>query len=95
MRKRCAASRSCKRGEAISGEAIRLWEEAADNGHIYAFVELAKYYEHKMRDTKSALKWTKSAQRQIEKLELPIYIQKHWMEELAHRRQRLELKLEK
>jgi uncharacterized protein len=77
------------------GEAIRLWEAAADNGHIYAFVELAKYYEHKMRDTKSALKWTKSAQRQIEKLELPIYIQKHWMEELAHRRQRLESKLEK
>jgi uncharacterized protein len=76
-------------------EAIRLWEEAADKGHIYAFVELAKYYEHKMRDVKSALKWTKSAQRQIEKLELPIYIQKHWMEELAHRRQRLESKLEK
>ena len=42
-------------------EAIRLWEEAADNGHIYAFVELAKYYEHKKRDLKSALKWTKSA----------------------------------
>ncbi|MFZ1043833.1 MAG: ribonuclease H-like domain-containing protein [Anaerolineales bacterium] len=77
------------------GEAIRLWEEAADKGHIYAFVELAKYYEHKMRDAKSALKWTKSAQKQIEKSDLPVYIQKHWMEELAHRRQRLESKLEK
>jgi len=76
-------------------EAIHLWEEAADNGHIYAFVELAKYYEHKMRDIKSALKWTKSAQRQIEKSDLPVYIQKHWLEELAHRRQRLETKLGK
>jgi uncharacterized protein YprB with RNaseH-like and TPR domain len=76
-------------------EAIRLWEEAAGNGHIYAFVELAKYYEHKERDVKSALKWTKSAQKQIEKSDLPVYIQKHWMEELAHRRQRLESKLRK
>jgi len=76
-------------------EAIRLWEEAANNGHIYAFVELAKYYEHKMRDAKSALKWTKSAQKQIEKSDLPVYIQKHWMEELSHRRQRLETKLGK
>ncbi len=76
-------------------EAIRLWEEAASNGHIYAFIELAKYYEHKQRDTKSALKWTKSAQKQIEKSDLPVYVQKHWMEELTHRRQRLETKLRK
>jgi hypothetical protein len=44
---------------------------------------------------KSALKWTKSAQKQIEKSDLPVYIQKHWMEELSHRRQRLETKLGK
>ena len=76
-------------------EATHLWEKAADNGHIYAFVELAKYYEHKMRDIKSALKWTKSAQKQIEKLDLPVYVRKHWLEELAHRHQRLETKLGK
>ena len=76
-------------------KAIRLWEETASNGHIYAFVELAIYYEHKQRDVKSALKWTKSAQKQIEKSDLPVYIQKHWMEELSHRRQRLETKLGK
>src|ERR1700690_4079389 len=76
-------------------EALRLWEEAADKGHIYAFVELAKYYEHKQRDAKSALKWTKSAQKQIEKSDLPMYMKKHWSDELAHRRQRLESKLEK
>ena len=76
-------------------EAIHLWEEAAGNGHIYAFIELAKYYEHKKRDAKSALKWTKSAQKQIEISDLPVYVQKHWMEELAHRRQRLEKNLGK
>ncbi len=76
-------------------EAIHLWEEAADNGHIYAFIELAKYYEHKKRDVKSALTWTKSAQKQIEKSDLPTYMRKHWMEELTHRRQRLETKLGK
>ncbi len=76
-------------------QAIRLWEEAAAKGHIYAFVELAKYYEHKKRDPQMALKWTKSAQKQIQKSDLPLYIQKHWKDELAHRRQRLETKLEK
>jgi hypothetical protein len=76
-------------------EALRLWEDAADKGHIYAFIELAKYYEHKKRDSKTALKWTKSAQKQLERSDLPAYIRKHWMDELAHRRQRLESKLEK
>ncbi|MGA7193979.1 MAG: ribonuclease H-like domain-containing protein [Anaerolineales bacterium] len=76
-------------------EAIRLWEEAAEKGHIYAFIELAKYYEHKQRDPKSALKWTKSAQKQIEKSDLPVYIKKHWADELNHRLQRLEAKLGK
>lgn len=76
-------------------EAVRLWEEAAGKGHIYAFIELAKYYEHRERDVKSALKWTKAAQRQIEKSDLPAYARKHWMDELTHRRQRLDSKVEK
>jgi tetratricopeptide (TPR) repeat protein len=42
-------------------EAVRLWESAAANGHIYAHIEMAKYYEHKLRDVKTALKWTRSA----------------------------------
>jgi hypothetical protein len=73
-------------------EAISLWEKAASEGHIYAFVELAKYYEHKKRDTRSALKWTKSALKEIQHADLPIYIRKHWMEELTHRLERLEKK---
>lgn len=73
-------------------EAVRLWEKAASEGHIYACVELAKYYEHKLRDVKSALKWTKSALKQAEKSDLPVYIRRHWQDELNHRRQRLEMK---
>ncbi len=76
------------------GEAIRLWEKAASEGHIYAYVELAKYYEHRQRDVKSALKWTESALKEVEHAEMPVYIRRHWQEELKHRRARLESKSE-
>ena len=32
-----------KRGDL--SQAIRLWEEASQKGHVYAHIELAKYYE--------------------------------------------------
>jgi len=73
-------------------EAIRLWEEAAANGHIYAHIEMAKYYEHKCRDVKSALRWTRSALAHVEQGDLPAYMQKHWLDEIHHRLTRLERK---
>ncbi|RPI90773.1 MAG: hypothetical protein EHM40_17520 [Chloroflexi bacterium] len=73
-------------------EAVRLWEAAAANGHIYAHIEIAKYYEHKCRDVKSALKWTRSAQEHVEHADLPAYMRKHWLQEIAHRLARLERK---
>lgn len=73
-------------------EAIRLWQDAAKAGHIYAHVELAKYYEHKTRDVKAALKWTKSARRMAERADLPAYARKHWLEEIDRRLARLEKK---
>ncbi len=73
-------------------EAVRLWETAAANGHIYAHIEMAKYYEHKCRDVKNALKWTRSAQEHVERADLPVYMRKHWQEEIAHRLARLERK---
>ena len=79
-----------KRGD--MGEAIRLWEAAAEQGHLYAFIELAKHYEHKERDVKSALKWTKSAMKRAEKVDLPIYVRKFWMTEIEHRMERLKRK---
>ncbi len=73
-------------------EAIRLWETAAANGHIYAHIEMAKYYEHKCRDVKTALKWTRSAQEHVERLDLPAYMRKYWLQEITHRLRRLERK---
>src|SRR4030095_2949277 len=79
-----------KRGDL--SEAIRLWEDAAAQGHLYAFVELAKHYEHKSRDIKTALKWTKSAMKCAKNMEMPAYMRKHWLEEIARRLERLERK---
>ena len=79
-----------KRGDV--SRAIQLWEQAAERGHVYAHIELAKYYEHKQRDVKSAIKWTKSARKQIEKMDLPAYMRKHWLGEIEHRLARLERK---
>lgn len=73
-------------------EAVRLWEEAAKRGHLYAFIELAKHYEHKQRDVKSALKWTKSALKTVEKTEMSAYERRHWLEEIGHRMERLNRK---
>ena len=73
-------------------QAIPLWEQAAADGHVYAHVELAKFYEHKRRDPKTALQWTKSALKQVKQAGMPPYMRKHWQEQLRHRRERLELK---
>jgi uncharacterized protein YprB with RNaseH-like and TPR domain len=73
-------------------EAVRLWEESARRGHLYAFIELAKHYEHKQRDVKSALKWTKSAFKRVEKADMPEYMRNYWMGEIEHRMERLNRK---
>jgi tetratricopeptide (TPR) repeat protein len=74
------------------GEAVRLWEQAAAQGHIYAHVELAKHHEHRLRDYDAALKWTASALELVKTSDLPKYAQKYWKEELNHRSERLKKK---
>jgi tetratricopeptide (TPR) repeat protein len=73
-------------------EAVRLWEAAAANGHIYAHIEMAKYYEHKCRDVKTALKWTRSGLDHVQQADLPAYMKKYWLGEITHRLERLERK---
>ena len=73
-------------------EAIRWWEQAAAQGHVYAFVELAKFYEHRRRDYPEAQKWAKAALEHIHSGNLPLYVRKHWQAELEHRLARLEEK---
>ncbi|MBL8051428.1 MAG: ribonuclease H-like domain-containing protein [Anaerolineales bacterium] len=72
-----------KRGDL--SQAVRLWEEAASKNHVYAQIELSKYYEHKMRDAKTALHWANAARLEIEKADLPAYIRNHWLSEIDHR----------
>ena len=70
-------------------QALRLWEAASQKGHIYAQIELAKYYEHKLRDVKASIKWARSARREVEQADVPAYIRKHWLNEIDHRLTRL------
>jgi uncharacterized protein len=77
------------------GEAVPLWEQAASEGHVYAYVELAKYYEHRQRDPRTALQWTMSALKEVQRLDLPGYMRKHWTQELKHRQERLKLRVGK
>jgi uncharacterized protein len=72
--------------------AVILWKEAAAKGYVYAHVELAKYYEHHQRDYSEALKWTEQAEQLVILQDIPRFEYRHWMEELEHRRIRLEEK---
>lgn len=74
-------------------EAVRWWEQAAAQGHVYACVELAKHYEHRRRDYPEAQKWAQSALERVDTSDLPAYIRKHWQVELGHRLNRLDGKL--
>ncbi len=69
--------------------AVRLWERAAGEGHVYAHIELAKYHEHRRRDYEEALRWTMSAVELVGQLDIPRYAYNHWMEELERRKNRL------
>jgi uncharacterized protein YprB with RNaseH-like and TPR domain len=72
--------------------AAGLWQKAAAAGHIYAHVELAKYYEHHRRDYAEALKWTRIAKELVGSFDIPRYEYRHWMDELEHREKRLQEK---
>jgi uncharacterized protein len=74
-------------------QAIPLWEEAALNGKLYAYVELAKIYEHTLCDLSQAHDWTQKAIKWIEKSNFPLYERAYWQPELEHRLERLNRKI--
>lgn len=55
----CLAALRKRRGD--FEHALPLWEEAAGEGYVEAFVELAKYYEHRARDITAAYHWAQAA----------------------------------
>jgi uncharacterized protein YprB with RNaseH-like and TPR domain len=69
--------------------AVSWWEQAASEGHIYAHVELAKYYEHRLKDYAEALRWTRAALEHVAQAAFPEYVRQYWEGELDHRLQRL------
>ena len=73
-------------------QARRLWEQASEAGHLYAMIEMAKYFEHRERDPVSALQWAKRAQQQLKIMEAPAYVKAHWRADLDHRMRRLQRK---
>ena len=75
--------------------AVRMWERVAAQGQVYAHVELAKYHEHQRSDYAEALKWTHSAAELVSTLDIPRYMYHHWIEELNHREERLNEKIQK
>jgi uncharacterized protein YprB with RNaseH-like and TPR domain len=80
-----------RQGELLS--ALPLWESAAGHGHIESHIEIAKLYEHHLKDYEQALKWTESAIIHVNSPSLNTYQRRHWLAELQHRKQRLLRKL--
>jgi uncharacterized protein len=73
--------------------AIPLWEQAATRRKIYAYEELAKYFEHHALDLDSALKWTQEALGFIDSSDLPSADIRQWKSEFTHRLERLQRKI--
>jgi hypothetical protein len=72
--------------------AIPLWEAAAQAGGLFAFSELAKYYEHQARYYPQAIHWTEAALHSILQPECPLPLRCQWQGELEHRLERLRQK---
>lgn len=83
----CLASLRKRRGD--YQRALPLWEQAAGEGYVEAFVELAKYYEHRAKDIPAALYWTRAASELISAPGFPISDREIWQKELGHRLERL------
>ncbi|NOZ06955.1 MAG: tetratricopeptide repeat protein [Chloroflexi bacterium] len=75
-------------------EATTLWRMAARAGQLYAYIELAKYCEHKQRDYAEAARWTEGAVAQVQRADLPHHARSRAMAELTHRLNRLQRKMD-
>jgi tetratricopeptide (TPR) repeat protein len=73
--------------------AMALWRQAANDGHLYAYEELAKAYEHHKRDHRAAARWTQDALEHLDAAEPHRFEHARWAEALTHRLARLQRKL--
>ena len=75
--------------------ALPLWERAAADGELYAFIELAKAHEHQRRDYAAALLWTERA---LDRVAMPDYAdadRQARIASLTHRLDRLRGKIDR
>ncbi len=79
-----------RRGEMAA--ALDLWREAAGTRQIYAFVEIAKYYEHRARDYALAAQWTRDALTVLATRDA--HERQQWQADLEHRLKRLEKRVQ-
>jgi uncharacterized protein YprB with RNaseH-like and TPR domain len=75
--------------------AVILWRRAADNNQVYAHVELAKFFEHTVRDYYEGKSWTAAAIAIIKESDLTQQIRQRWLIDLEHRLARLQRKLQR
>jgi uncharacterized protein YprB with RNaseH-like and TPR domain len=73
--------------------AIPLWEQAASHNRIFAYAELAKYYEHHSQELEMAFKWTLEALEYIDSHDFSSSEIIQWKPEFRHRLQRLQRKM--
>ncbi len=72
--------------------AVEVWQQAAEGKQIYAYVELAKFYEHQQRDYPLARRWIRLALELVNTPTFPRYERSRWLADLSHRLERLERK---
>jgi hypothetical protein len=73
--------------------AILYWEQAAHHHWLEAYVELAKVYEHHLRDLSAALRWAAAANDLVDVAALTAYEKEAYRLELEHRLERLQRKM--
>jgi uncharacterized protein YprB with RNaseH-like and TPR domain len=69
--------------------AVQLWQAAAEREEIYAFEELAKYYEHQVFDFSTALSWSERALSVLSSDSFPVYDRLFHQQAFEHRKTRL------
>ncbi|HWQ83237.1 MAG TPA: ribonuclease H-like domain-containing protein [Anaerolineales bacterium] len=73
--------------------AIALWKQAAFHWNLDAHIELAKAYEHRLREPRSALEWTQAAIQLVNHSDSTPFDKRTRLAELEYRQARLERKL--
>jgi uncharacterized protein YprB with RNaseH-like and TPR domain len=73
--------------------AIPLWVQATTRNQVYAYEELAKYYEHHTSNLEMALKWTLQALDYIDSSKFLDPEKNRWKIVFQHRLQRLQRKI--